>query len=99
MFNPTSPGLFVPFSGNYGDDEGGSELDFLQGFTADRFFKEKGDYEDRMRRRDRQTDILDIGLAGMSRQMGQGNYGAALSSGLGGIAAQGLGNLARDLFR
>ena len=39
MFNPASPGLFVPFSGNYGNDEGGSELDFLQ-VLHDRFLKE-----------------------------------------------------------
>ena len=99
MFNPTSPGLFVPFSGNYGDDEGGSELDFLQGFTADRFFKEKGAYEDRMRRRDRRTDILDPFLGAMGSQLNRGNFGGALTSGLAGIAAQGLGNLARDIFR
>ena len=99
MFNAGLPGYFVPFGGSAGGEEGSPEQDFLQGFTADRFFKEKGAYEDRMRRRDRRTDILDPFLNATGRQLSQGNFGGALTSGLAGIATQGLGNLARDLFR
>ena len=99
MFNAGLPGYFVPFGGSAGGEEGSPEQDFLQGYTADRFFREKGDYEDRMRRRARRTDLLDPFLGAMGSQLSAGNYGGALTSGLAGIAAQGLGNLARDLFR
>ncbi|MAA56978.1 MAG: hypothetical protein CL855_00655 [Cryomorphaceae bacterium] len=99
MFDSGLPSYFFQSGGSNGDDEGSPEKNFLSSFAADRFFKEKGDYEDRMRSKERRTDILDPMLGGMSNLFASGNYGGALSAGLTGIAAQGIGNLARDLFR
>jgi len=99
MFDSGLPSYFFQSGGSNGDEEGSPERDFLESFAADRFFKEKGDYENRMRSQQRKTDLLDPMLGGMSNLFASGNPGAALSTGLTGIAAQGIGNLARDLFR
>ena len=68
----------------------GKEKSFLDGYIGGLAGKALGSEK---------TDILDPFLGVMGNQLNRGNFGGALTSGVSGIAAQGLGNLARDLFR